>query len=280
MRSWYGFKPYFWVLVISFVFVLPITKLQAATAFDHSAWDAFLKKFVNEKGDVNYQAVKKDSAGLNDYLKSLAAVDAVTISGWPREEAVAYWLNAYHAAMIKLVVENYPVRSVQRIPGFWDIAAVRLGLARLADDNLSLNDIRIKNLIGIYRDEKIHLVLSLAAKGGPRLPREAFTGSKVEGQLFLLTRQFVKDPAFVAVEPGRKKIRISRLFKWYGQDFNLDFGISEPFGKFSKIETAVLSFLAHYLEDEAKQEYLQEGRFKIEYPTFDWSLNDWQAGAS
>ena len=110
--------------------------------------------------------------------------------------------------------------------------------------------------------------------------REAFTGPKVEGQLFLLTRKFVNDPVFVDVTPGRKKIRISKIFKWYGKDFKLDFGTPEPRGKFSEDDNAVLSFLAYYLEDEAKGEYLQEAKYKIEYPAFDWTLNDWKKGAA
>ena len=137
----------------------------------------------------------------------------------------------------------------------------------------------MKNLMGVYRDEKIHLVLSMAAKSGPKLPTEAFTGPKVEGQLFLLTRKFVMDPAYVDVTPGRKKIRISRIFKWYGKDFNLDFGVPEPSDNVSKSDSAILSFLAYYLEDEAKGDYLQQAKYKIEYLPFDWSLNDWKKGA-
>jgi len=279
VRNRRGFQRYFWGCVLC-LFFLPAANLQAAPGFDHSAWDAFLKKFVNEKGDVNYQAVKADPSGLHDYLKNAVVVGSATISGWPREEAIAYWLNVYHAALITLVVENYPVTSVQRIPGFWDIAVVRFSLDGKDSESFSLNDIRRKCLLGVYHDEKIHLALSLASKGGPRLPRDAFTGPKMEGQLFLLARQFVRDPAFVDIEPGRKKIRISLLFKWYGQDFKLDFGIPEPIGKFSPAESAVLSFLAHYLADEAKEEFLQNGRYKIEYPMFDWSLNDWKTSGT
>ena len=68
------------------------------------------------------------------------------------------------------------------------------------------------------------------------------------------------------------------LFKFLEKDFKLDFGTPEPFGDFAKEDTAILAFLAYYLEDEAKAEYLQEGRYKIEYPAFDWSLNDWRKG--
>jgi len=252
---------------------------QAAGPFDHSLWDAFLKKYVNEQGDVNYQAVKKDPVLLNDYLQQLGTVTEIgmRLEDWPREEMIAFWLNAYHAALVKMVIENYPVTTVQKIPSFWDITVVKLGPPEKDNSQAqySLNDVRVLKLIGIFRDEKIHLALSLAARGGPRLKREAFTGPKVEGQLFMISREFVNDPRFVDIVPGRKKINLSKVFKWYDRDFDLDFGVPEPIGKFSKTESAVLSFLAYYLEDNAKTEYLQEGRYKISYPAFDWALNDW-----
>jgi len=253
--------------------------LYAATAFDYSAWDAFLKKNVNEKGEVDYQSIVKDPKDLNAFVASLMSVNQAKMAAWPREEVLAFWLNTYHAMLIKQVAENYPVASVQKIPGFWDIALFHFGKKTKDQIQYSLNDIQLTKLIRVYHDEKIHLALSAAAKGGPQLAREAFTGPKVEGQLFLLTRKFVTDPAYVDITPGQKKIRISRIFKWHEEDFKLDFGTPEPRGKFSETENAVLSFLAYYLEDEAKGEYLQEAKYKIEYLPFDWSLNDWKRGA-
>jgi len=259
--------------LLAFVLFLPLP-LRAATAFDHSAWDAFLKEFVNSKGEVRYQAIVKDPKPLDNYLAALMQVKQSEFASWPREETLAFWLNAYHAMLVKLVTEHYPVKSVQHIPGFWDVAAFHFGKSVAGEGGYSLNDIRMNKLIGVYRDEKIDLALCLAAKGGPPMAREAFTGPRVEGQLFLLTRQFVNDPANVDITPGKKKIFLSRLFKWYGNDFKLDFGTIEPLGKFSIVDTSVISFLSYYLEDDAKGEYLQQAGYKIEYPSFDWSLND------
>jgi len=143
--------------------------LYAAAGFDHSAWDAFLKKNVNESGEVDYRSITKDPKELNDYLASLMAVPEMELTSWPREETLAFWLNAYHAVSIKLVADNYPVASVQNIPSFWDIAAFHLGDIKKGQRQYSLNDIREKSLIGVYHDEKIHLALSVAAKSGPKL---------------------------------------------------------------------------------------------------------------
>ena len=259
------FPRVFFIVALSFLTLLP-----GASAFDHSAWDAFLKQHVDEKGNVNYGAVASDPKPLQDYLSSLAAVKELDMKTWPREEQLAFWLNAYHAVLIMLVVEHYPVSSVLRIPGFWDISRFKFGKLSKEQRQYSLNIIRNQDLMMVFHDEKIQLALSLAARGGPRLTREAFTGPRVEGQLFLLTREFVNNPAFVDVTPGRKKIRLSKIFKWYGKDFKLNFGTPEPFGKFSVEDTSVLAFLAYYLADETQGEFLHQGAYKIEYPAFDW----------
>ncbi|MFH0984018.1 MAG: DUF547 domain-containing protein [Candidatus Omnitrophota bacterium] len=263
-------------LSFSFFFCVLPAGLHAATAFDYSSWDAFLKKNVNEKGEVDYRSIKNDPKELNDFIESLTQAGGSDMKAWPREEVLAFWLNAYQASMMKLIVEHYPVASVQKIPGFWDLTAFRIGKILKRQKQFSLNDIRVRCLISVYRDEKIHLALSMAAKSGPVLMAEAFTGPKVEGQLFLLTRKFVADPRCVDVVPGRKKIMLSRIFKWYADDFKLDFGTLESRGKLSAGENAVVSFLAYYLEDEAKDEYLQEAQYKIDYLPFDWELNDWK----
>ena len=198
------------LLLISLVASVSFFSLPpVAVAFDHSAWDAFLKKQVDAKGDVNYRAVAQDPKPLQDYLTSLIAVTDLEMQSWPREERLAFWLNAYHATLIKLVAEHYPVTSVQKIPSFWDISLIRFGKVSKDQKQYSLNDIRTQNLIGTFHDEKIHLALSMASRGGPRLLPEAFTGPKVEGQLFLLTRQLVNDAAFLDIVLNRKKIRIS-----------------------------------------------------------------------
>ncbi|HOW59709.1 MAG TPA: DUF547 domain-containing protein [Candidatus Omnitrophota bacterium] len=269
------------VFLWGIVFLLPASTLQAANRFDHSLWDAFLKKYVNEKGEVNYQAVVRDPKLLNDYWNSLLSSNLQLIqTQFSREESLAFWLNVYHAALIKLVTEHYPISSTQKIPSFWDITLVHFGKEGDKTRQYSLNDIRIKNLMAIYRDERVHLALSMAAQDGPPMMREAFTGPKVQGQIFILTRQFVNNPRFVDIVPNRKKIFISPIFKWHGKDFKLDFGVPEPIGNFSMVDTAVLSFLAYYLEDESKIEYLQGAHYKIEYPAFDWTLNDWKVDVS
>ena len=263
---------YFLIFALSFFSFRSAPALALDQPFDHSAWDQFLKQFVNDKGEVNYQAAQKNPALLDDYLKQLSKINfREFFTNWPREEKLAVWLNAYHAGITQIILEHYPIKSINDIPGVWDLPIVKIG-----GQTFSLNQIRSRELIKVFRDEKIHFALSCAAESCPQLRREAFTGPRMEGQLFLAAREFVNNSQYNQITPGKKAILISHLFEWYAIDFTLDFGSPENDDKLSPQELAVLSFIAHYLEDAEKLEYLEEGNYKIKYLPFDWNLNDWR----
>ncbi len=253
-------------------FILP-AEANLTGPWDHSLLDQVLKHYVNEAGEVDYAGVKADpEKRLDQYFQKVTKLgDLKELESWPREEVLAFWLNVYHAALLKAVIENYPVKSINDIPGIWDMDILKVG-----DTRVSLNAILQGQLMMIFKDEKIHLAASLAAKSSPKFPREVFTGPKVEGQLFVAARNFVNDPTYVQIKPGEKDIQLSRIFEWYANDFRLDFGVVDQDKAFSEDQFAVLSFIAHYLSDFEKVQFLEDGHFKIKYIPFDWSLNDWK----
>ena len=240
--------------------------------YDHSPWDAFLKKFVNEKGEVNFAAVKKDPELLKAYLHQLRKVRQFDFLQWPREEKIALWINAYHAAAVKTAVRHYPVKSLQEIPSAWETKLLKVGKSQY-----SLNQIRSEQLIEQFHDEKIHFALSCMAKSCPQLSRDAYTGPKLEGQLYEAVRKFINDPQKNSIDPEKKKVQVSKMFKWYGPDFRFNFGKPDNEKGLSKEEFSFLSFISYYLDDSAQGTFLQEGRYKIRYLPFDWSLNDWHS---
>jgi hypothetical protein len=265
------------LLIFSMGFFLN-SSFAAEPHFDHSTWDQFLKKYVSELGEVNYAAVKEDPSLLSEYLQALDSAatgfDANTpwpLKNWPREEQLAFWLNAYHAEVVQQVIQNYPLHSINDISGVWTLPNLKIG-AR----NFSLNDIRSKELIQAFRDEKIHLILSCSARSCPPFPREAFTAPRVEGQLFMMINERIQDERFVRIDRKKKRVFLSKIFKWYGDDFILDFGVTPAEAiKFTPPDMAVLSFIRHYTQDVDNIEFLENLRFKIKYQPFDWTLADW-----
>ena len=65
----------------------------------------------------------------------------------------------------------------------------------------------------------------------------------------------------VEVEPSRGIVRVSRIFRWFANDFG------GPEG--------VLTILRRYLPDDDRRKWLQghEGRVRLAYRRYDWGLN-------
>lgn len=249
----------------------------AGPSFDHSLWDRFLKEHVNENGEVDYAGVKKDPSLLNDYLSSVRAVAREDdpmhwpVRSWPREEQLAFWLNVYHAVIVEQVIKHYPLKSLNDVSGVWTLPVLQIG-AR----HFSLNDIRARELLSTFRDEKIHLALACSARSCPPFPQEAFDPLRVEGQLYLRTTERVADERFVDLKPKKKRVFLSKIFYWYGDDFILDFGPQgRPDVKFTPPDLAVLSFIRHYIQDADKIEFIESQDYKLKFMPFDWSLAEW-----
>ncbi|WP_317196162.1 DUF547 domain-containing protein [Hymenobacter siberiensis] len=85
----------------------------AGPATDHSGYDRLLKKYVTEKGLVNYKVFKADEKEFNQYLALLSKNPPA--ASWSKNEQMAYWINAYNAYTIRLILNYYPVKSIKEI---------------------------------------------------------------------------------------------------------------------------------------------------------------------
>ena len=196
-----------------FFFLFSLSAFAQQQGFDHSALDRFLKRYVNADGRVNYAAAKQDRADLDAYLDQLKTINLYSIRGNPKLEQIAFWLNVYHAALLALVLENYPLKSTKDVPGFWERQFLQVGLKTKEGQSFySLFEIRADELMFQFHEEKVHLVLALASKDGPLFPTEVFTGPKVLGQLFKAVRREVgrKEIWDMDTASSPRKIRLSR----------------------------------------------------------------------
>ena len=250
--------------------------VQTSRSFDHSEWDLFVKEFVNGQGEVNYRAAQKKPEHLLNYLEKIKSIPEEEMKDWPREERMALFINAYNAGVVKFVLDHYPLKSIMQIPGVWDNALIQIGTSTLShtSQGYSLNQIQKGLLLQKFRDEKILFALSYGAKGSSPLQKEAYVGPQLEGQLYRMTRRFVNDDKQNLIDPAQKKVVFSYLFKWYSEEFLLNWGDFPEEEKWKPGERAVLSFFVHYLQDDRRVRFLKEGDYKVKYERFDWRLNE------
>ncbi len=178
---------------------------------DHSSWDKLLRKHVTSAGKVNYKAIKADEASLDAYLKKLS--DNPINKEWSRNEKMAYWINAYNAYTVKLIVDNYPVKSILDLHGgkAWDHSWIKLG-----DKTYTLNDIEHKILRPQFKDPRIHFAVNCAATSCPPILNRAWTAGNLNKTLELQTKKFINDSSYNNIG---SEVAVSKIFEWYKEDF-------------------------------------------------------------
>ncbi len=244
------------ILVFIFSLFTCLTGFAQTKAPSHEIFDKLLKKNVTADGKVNYKAFIKDSVELSKYLQLISAAppDEKT---WSRYEQIAYWINAYNAYTIKLIIKYYPLKSIKDIGSSiqipfvntpWDIKFITIG-----KEKMDLNNIEHGNLRKKFDDPRIHMALVCASKSCPILLNEAYDPKKLDDQFAKQTKAFLADPFRNKISAN--KPQLSMLFKWYGMDFNKNGG-------------TVRDFINKYSDVKLKPDA------KISYVEYDWGLNE------
>ncbi len=240
-------------------------------AFDISPFEQVCRKYVDEVGMVDYSALHENSSDLKTFLKQVAEVSphsniAIFAS---KNEALAYWINAYNAWMIKAVLDAYPIDSVQDISQNSGVFEAKGRIC--GGENLSLNDIEHEIVRKEFALEpRVHFVLNCASLGCPWLPQEAFTPQRLDQQLDREMLPFYRDPTHLRVDVEAKTVHLSAYFDWYGEDFLRWLREVKGFGNPTVLDYVRLTApedIANQIGDD----------FAVEFVEYDWRLNDQNA---
>ncbi|MCH7919351.1 MAG: DUF547 domain-containing protein [Planctomycetes bacterium] len=249
---------------------------------DTSLYGKALKDHVDDRGMVNYQALKKNRQDLDAYLTALAGISEEDYSQWEEPQQIAFWINAYNSLTLKSIIDNYPIKSsffksinnpknsIRQISGVWDKKT-----HRVMGKKLSLNHIEHKILRVEFEEPRIHVALVCAAMGCPALRNEPYDGERLSRQLKDQSRRFLRDRAKLQILRTNKVVSLSPIFKWYGKDFPAAYRPRRPIGRHGKDTQAVLYYISRHL-DEPQKSYLLAGNYRVTYLDYDWSLNEQQ----
>lgn len=229
----------------------------SAGTFDHSKFDQALKKYVDDKGLVDYNSIAKDS-GFSEYVQSLQ--DA-RVEEFSRDGQLAFWINGYNAVTIDKVIKKKPKKSVREtfIPGVW--TATKFFTSRehiVAGKRLSQDDIEHEILRKQFKDPRIHFAIICASMGCPPLPRIAYTEENVQTRLEEETRKYLNSPRGTRIDRAENTLHVSKLFDWFATDFIQKSG-------------STLAFMRLYLNEETLS--FSERDPKISYLEYNWALN-------
>lgn len=251
----------------------------------HTVYGTLLDKYVRD-GKVNYRGFISSADKFGRYLDQLASVSEEDFTGWPREERLAFWINAYNAFTIKAIIDNYPIErkfslsaliypknSIRQIDGVWDELEFRA-----AGRTVTLNQIEHEILRKEFNEPRIHSAIVCASIGCPDLLDEPYVAGKIDQQLHKATVNFVNNPdKGVRISRSEGEVSLSKIFNWFGGDFVPDYNTSEFFKDKSEKERAVLNFVRKHLRSDDDTEFLINNDLRISYMDYDWSLNEYKS---
>ncbi|EGV43402.2 DUF547 domain-containing protein [Bizionia argentinensis JUB59] len=211
---------------------------------DHSDWTNFLKKHVSKEGAVNYISIKANDVELNNYLNQFIKISPK--DSWSNNEILAYWINAYNAFTVKLIIDNYPLKSIKDIKNPWDQEFIPIN-----GKYISLNYIE-HEILRNMNEPRIHFAIVCASTSCPKLQNEAFVSEKLDQQLTATTKEFLNDASKNNIE--KDKLELSKIFKWFSKDF--------------KQNSSLIDFLNSYSEITIQSDA------KTKYMDYSWELND------
>lgn len=218
----------------------------APGAFPHEILDGVLREHV-VAGKVDYKSLQSDRAELDRYVAWLAKVSPESDPAlFPsKDDALAYWINAYNALAITAVIDRPGLKSVvdDKIDFFYATRYV------VGKDKLDLYHLENGVVRPTFKDPRVHFALNCQSGGCPVLPSEAFPAKGLDAYLEEQARLFCNNPDKVQIDG--QVVRASQIFEWYKEDFEAAGG--------------ALAFIGKYRSD------LPQGA-TLEYIPYDWTL--------
>ncbi len=214
----------------------------------HTTWNNLLQKNVDTNGWVNYNQFANNKEQLNTYINYLA--NTTPKATWSKNATKAFWINAYNAYTVKLILDNYPLTSILDIKkngkNAWEIPFAKVG-----GKTYTLNHIEHTILRKQYKDPRIHVGVNCASISCPALPGEAFTEKNIESLLNKGIKSFINDK--VRNTLSSSKAELSQIFNWFKDDFTQS----------SDLITFINQYSAVKISKDAS----------ITYKEYNWNLN-------
>jgi hypothetical protein len=246
-------RRFLFFLLISLVggIVSPIE--ETAAAADHVIWAELLNNHV-KPGGVDYAGFKSEEEKLDQYLKVLEDTDPKMLS---HNDQFAFYINAYNAWTIKLILSAYPgVKSIKELGTFWK-SPWEKKFVRINGEVLTLDNIEHHILRPRFKDPRVHFAINCSAASCPPLQSEPYLGGKLDLQLDQATRSFINHPDNYRLEGD--VLYVSRIFKWFSEDF----------------KDGAVDFYRKYARNDLKKKLAQKKDvLQLKYLPYDWSLND------
>jgi len=272
--------PVILVLITGCSNVSSAPKHPAVPLYDKCA--DILKNYVDDKGMVNYRALKRKKLELNQILDEFAELAPNEYNSWSKEDKIAFWLNAYNIKMLKIIVDNYPIQSqrilrvlwgpdsIRHIDGIWDKYKFTV-----MNEEFTLKEIEQRFFHKEFNEPLVFFAISYASLSSPPLRNEPYYGYKLYEQLDNQTKKSLSSQLVLKIDREKQVVNLSAIFHptWYGEEFISKYGTDKKFKDQPPSVRAVLNLATNYISEQDRLS-LETENYSIKYITYNWTLND------
>ncbi|MEX2530137.1 MAG: DUF547 domain-containing protein [Gemmatimonadota bacterium] len=252
----------------------PVDLQAEADIPSHDRFTAVLQEVV-QPPRVDYARLLTRKGQLDAYLDALARTAPEALASADRDEALAFWINAYNACMLDLVLDHYPIES----GGAGLLGAIRARVAGYPDNSVwqirevftrrhcvvagtarSQDEIEHDIIRPTFQDPRIHFAVNCAAVSCPVLWPRAYSPGSLDEELDRAVRNLMDSPEHFRLDrTSPATLTLNKVLDWYSDDFGGTEGLKE--------------FLARYLEGDDRELVLRPDT-RVEFFEYEWTLND------
>ena len=238
-----------------------------------------LKLYVDDNGNVDYGILRRKRGDLLEATRMLDELDPQQVLFWTQEEKIALWLNAHNLFTIKLIVDNYPIKS--SVWGMWYPPNSIMQISGARDKTYfkmmgleyTLREIERDILLKRFGDPRICFALSYASMGGAFLRREPYYPHRLDSQLDEQARRFLQSPRGVVIDRGAATVQLSDIFVWYREVMVAKYGQIKKFRDRPDDIRSYLNCILLYLKPEDAR-ILESISPAVKFMKYDWQLNE------
>jgi hypothetical protein len=256
---------------------VPIPENFPQKEFSHESFEELLQIYVTADGRVDYERWYRFPDSVQQLNSYLSAVSQFSPNNAPhrfrdRNDELAYWIYGYNAYVIKSVLDHWPLESVtdvkaplEAVKGLGFFYQLRFSFG---GEFFSLLSVETNQIRKRYKDPRIHFVLNCASESCPVARPGLPVGDDLEQLLAEATREFINDPDNVEVDHTSKVVHLSKIFKWYKDDF-----VSDVRLRGESTEKGLLAYVARYAVDDLADDISKTQGYETRFHDYDWGLN-------
>jgi hypothetical protein len=233
---------------------------------------------------VDYTTLRRQRLRLKALLLEFNTLDPSEYRKWTKENKIAFWLNAYNIQILKIITDNYPIRSsriLRLYPGWGPNSILHIkGIWSeykflVMDEEFTLSEIDKRFFRKEFDDPRIFFAVSKGSLSGPPLRNEPYYGHRLDKQLDDQVKRFLSSPLALRIDTEKQRVYLSSLFQSssYGKEFMSKFAIDKKFKDHEPTTRAVLNFITNYVSRDIVS-FLETGNYSVKYMKYDWTIND------